>query len=381
VYFAFTDEQRALAETVRDVLADQFDLSAVHQAYDDPDGDGTPPAVWRAASEQGWLAVCVPEKYDGLALGLLDAAAIARAWGAGCGVGPWLPALLGAEAVRLAGDDAQQGAWLPQAASGQVRLVPALQAGGSAWDAAGADVTANGDRLTGSTAPVEYAHVADRLVVAALEGGEVGLWLVDPSSDTVTIGRQDALDRSTRLSTVTLDGSPAERLTHGSAVVVADLLDRAAVLTANDLVGVAREALSRTVAYGRQREQFGRPVGSFQAIKHHLADLHVGVTMAEHTAMYAAHAVDAALPDARLAVSVAKAKASDVGRDTTAAMIQYHGGIGYTWEHEAHLFFKRAKRLEYAYGDAAAHRERIARLVVDRTRASMSTGDEAEWAR
>lgn len=367
MYFAFTDEQRALAETVREVLADRFDLAAVRAQYDDPSDDGVPAALWESATGQGWLAVCVPEKHGGLGLGLLDAAAIARAWGAGCGVGPLLPSLLGAEAVRLAGDDGQQGTWLPRAASGEARLVPVLTADGGTATSSGARVTVSGGRVTGRAEHVEYAHAADRLVVAARDAGEVGLWLVDPDAGSVTVTRHDALDRSTRLSTVTFDGAPAERLVHGSPEVVADLADRATVLTANDLVGVAREALTRTVAYGRQREQFGRPVGSFQAIKHHLADLHVGVTMAEHTAMYAAHALDAGLPDTELAVSVAKAKASDSARDATAAMIQYHGGIGYTWEHEAHLFFKRAKREEYAYGDAITHRERIARLVVDRT--------------
>ena len=143
--------------------------------------------------------------------------------------------------------------------------------------------------------------------------------------------------------------------------------ERATVLAAADLTGIAREALSRTVAYDREREQFGVPVGSFQAIKHALADLHVGVTMAEHATLYAAHAVDDGLggPDeVALAVAVAKAKASDVALAATAAMIQYHGGIGYTWEHEAHFFYKRAKRLAGGLGDADAQRERIAALTI-----------------
>jgi alkylation response protein AidB-like acyl-CoA dehydrogenase len=136
------------------------------------------------------------------------------------------------------------------------------------------------------------------------------------------------------------------------------------VLVAADLVGTAREAVARTVAYDRDRQQFGVPVGSFQAIKHALADLHVAVTLAEHAVLYAAHAVDAGLDGADLAVAVAKAKASDAAFDATAAMIQYHGGIGYTWEHEAHFFYKRAKRLAGQYGDGDAHRARIAELTI-----------------
>jgi alkylation response protein AidB-like acyl-CoA dehydrogenase len=147
--------------------------------------------------------------------------------------------------------------------------------------------------------------------------------------------------------------------------VLPDVLARATVLTAADLAGIAREALTRTVAYDKDRVQFGKAIGSFQVLKHSLADLHIAVTMAEHAVLYAAYAVDTARADRELAVSVAKAKASDAARDVTAAMIQFHGGIGYTWEHDAHFFFKRAKRQEYAYGSAADHRERIAALVLD----------------
>ncbi|MCU1586562.1 MAG: acyl-CoA dehydrogenase protein, partial [Frankiales bacterium] len=130
----------------------------------------------------------------------------------------------------------------------------------------------------------------------------------------------------------------------------------------------ARKALTDTVEYDKTRVQFGKPVGSFQAIKHHLADIHLGVTMAEYAATYAAHAfdlVDMDTPSQQLAASIAKAKAGDVANESTGAMIQYHGGIGYTWEHDSHFYFKRAKRLEYAFGDASQHRERIASLTLD----------------
>lgn len=348
--FALTDEQRDLAASVRDLLADRFPLSAVRAVYDDPDGDGDPPELAKAVAAQGWAAVLVPEAYDGLGLGLLDAAVLARCFGAGVVPGPFPATLAAAEAVRLAGSDGQRATWLPRVASGEARLAPAF--GGSLSVADGT--------VHGELAGVEYAHVADR-VVAADDAG--GLWLLDPRAAGVTLTRRDALDRTTRLVDVRLDGAAGERLP-GDAL--AAVRDRATVLVANDLVGLAREALTRTVDYVRTREQFGRPVGAFQALKHALADLHVAVTMAEHAGWYAAHALDADLPDAALAVSVAKAKSSDAARDVTAAMIQFHGGIGYTWEHDTHFFFKRAKRLEYAYGDAAAHRERVARLVVDR---------------
>jgi acyl-CoA dehydrogenase len=181
----------------------------------------------------------------------------------------------------------------------------------------------------------------------------------------VRLTQCDALDLTTRLFTVDLDGAAGEKLEGSSPEVLQELLDRAAVLVASDLVGIARKAITDTVEYDKTRVQFGKPVGSFQAIKHDLADLHVMVTMAEHAATYAAYAVDTDLPDKALAVSIAKSKAADTARKATSDMIQYHGGIGYTWEHDAHFYFKRAKRLEYAYGDAAQHRERIAALLLD----------------
>ncbi len=367
MFFALTDEQRALQDTVRSFLRNRFGLDQVRAVYDDLEGDADPSALWESVGEQGWLAVCVPEEYDGLGLGLLDATVIARCWGAGAVPGPYLPTLMAAEAIRLGGSADQQAKLLPQVAAGELKLALAVRRAGGAWSADGVGVMATGGTLTGTAAQVDAANVADLLVVAAADGPDVGLYVVDPADPGVTLETQTPLDRTTRLSTVTLESAAGERLEASSAAVLEAVLERATVLTAADLVGVAREALTRTVAYDKERVQFGVPVGSFQAIKHALADLHVAITMAEHGVLYAAHALDEGRPDASVAVSVAKVKASDVARDATAAMIQYHGGIGYTWEHDAHFFFKRAKRGEYAFGDASAHRERIARLVVDRS--------------
>jgi alkylation response protein AidB-like acyl-CoA dehydrogenase len=376
MHFALDDEQRALQDAVRSYLRDRFGPEKVREVYDDPDGDADPAELWKAVSEQGWLAVMVPEEHDGIGLGLLDASVIARALGAGAVPGPWLGTVLAAEAVRLAGSDAQRASWLPRLAAGEARGAVALMKPGSSPSPRNAPATSSGGVLSGQLQLVEYAHVADVLVVAAADG----LFLVDPRQDGVVMTRCTALDRSTRTSTVDLDGVRGERLEASSDEVLQALLDRAAVLVASDLVGIARKALTDTVEYDKTRVQFGRPVGSFQAIKHNLADLHVAVTMAEHAASYAAHALDVGtdvvgVDDAMLAVSIAKAKASDTARQAVSDMIQYHGGIGFTWEHDAHFYFKRAKRLEYAYGDAAQHRERIARLLVDRAGAGGSLGE------
>ncbi|HXV92393.1 MAG TPA: acyl-CoA dehydrogenase family protein [Pseudonocardia sp.] len=339
MYFALTEDQREFASAVRGYLAERFDLDAVRGVVEEPSSDGHPTSLWKAAAEQGWLAVLVPEEHEGLGLGLVEAQVIARELGAGVAPGPWRGTVLAAEAIRLAGSGEQRAEWLPRLAVG---------------DAVGA-VAARGT-APGTLPAVEYGAVAT--VVVARSGAD-GLVLVEPGAT----GPVGSYDGTTRLADV--EAGAGEALPGATADVIAELTARATVLVAADLAGIAREALSRTVAYDRDRRQFGVPVGSFQAIKHALADLHVGVTMAEHAALHAAHALDAGLPDAPLAVSVAKAKASEAALQATAAMIQYHGGIGYTWEHEAHFFYKRAKRLAGLYGDVQAHRARIAELTID----------------
>jgi alkylation response protein AidB-like acyl-CoA dehydrogenase len=332
VLFSLTDEQQALEATVRDYLGDRFGLDRVREVYEDPAGDGHPGELWKAMGEQGWLAVLVPEEHDGLGLGLVDAQVLARAFGARVTPGPWRGTVLAAEALRLAGSPEQQGRWLPRLAAGDAVGAVAL---GSPW--------------------VEYAGVAD-VLVAERDGG-----LVLAERDGFDSEPVEQLDLTTRLARVRVHAAsplPGGAGSHG------ELRDRAALLAAADLAGIARETVDRTAAYDTERIQFGKPVGSFQAIKHHLADLHTAAAMSIHAVLYAAHALDAGLPDAPTAVSVAKAKASDTAVATTGAMIQYFGGIGFTWEHEAHFYFKRAKRLARTYGDAAAHRERLAATLI-----------------
>ena len=359
--FALTDEQRALQDAVQSYLHDRFGQQQVREVYENPDTDGVPASLWKSMGEQGWLAVLVPEEHEGMGMGLLDASVIARCFGAGTVPGPWLGTVLVGEALRLAGSKEQQAELLPRLAAGGVRGAVALLRTGSSPTPAAAPAIATGGTLSGDLGLVEYAGAADTLVVAAQDG----LYLVDPKAAGVTITARHALDRTTRLDSVVLDGAPGTRLEESTPEALQELLDRAAVLAAADLTGIARKALADTVEYDKTRVQFGKPVGSFQAIKHDLADLHVTVTMAEHAATYAAHALDLAAPDKDVAVSVAKSKASDAANAATSAMIQYHGGIGYTWEHDAHFYFKRCKRLEPAYGDSSQHRERIARLLVD----------------
>lgn len=365
MFFALTDEQQAFASTVTEFLAERFDLEAVRGVVEDPDGDGHPLTLWKGLADQGALAVLVPEEHDGLGLGLLDAQVVARALGAGVAPGPWLATVLAAEAVRLAGSAEQQSRWLPALAAGETVGTVALRGEGGAWDGSGITVDANDGRLNGSASPVDYPAVAGLVVVAATDAsGTPGLYLVEAGASGLTVRDQHTYDGTARVGAIEFADTPAEALPGGDAAAVRALLARGAVLNAADLVGIAREALTRTVAYDRDRNQFGVPVGSFQALKHALADLHVAVTMAEHAVLFAAHALDTDDDGAAIAVAVAGSKASDAAWNATGAMIQFFGGIGFTWEHEAHFFYKRAKRLAGQYGDVAVSRERIASLTI-----------------
>src|SRR3954451_10644985 len=186
MFFSLTDEQRALQSTVREFLVDRFPLTSVRELYDTPDDDGDPSELWKAVGEQGLLAVTTHEQYDGLGLGLLDAAVLARCWGEVCAPGPFLPTLVAAEAIRLGGSPEQKQEWLPRVATGEVKLT--LAATGR--------VSAGNDTLSGTAHFVEYAHVADRIVVA--DGGN--LWLVDPGAARVTPPRHRALHPSHRVA-------------------------------------------------------------------------------------------------------------------------------------------------------------------------------------
>jgi acyl-CoA dehydrogenase len=327
VFFSLTDEQRALQATVRDFIADRFPLSAVREVYDDEDGNGDPDELWKAVGAQGWLAVMVPEDYDGLGLGLLDAAVLARCWGEGCVPGSFLPTLVAAEGIRLGGSEAQRKEWLPQVAAGSVKLTPAF----------GGRVTAADGKLSGTVDHVEYAHVADRLVVAA-DGGT--LWLVDPSDPGVTVTVHDGLDRSTRLARVRLDSAVGEPLDKPVLPVVSD---RAAVLYANDLAGIARVALDRTVDYDKTREQFGRPVGSFQAIQHKFADLATQLAQVRLLVRWVARLTDEdpgrMLPQE---ASMVKLAATELAKRCALEGVQIMGGYGYASEYPMERYLRGA---------------------------------------
>jgi alkylation response protein AidB-like acyl-CoA dehydrogenase len=321
-------------------------------------------AIWSAMAEQGWLAIELPEDEGGLGLGMVELAVLCEEIGRRLVAAPFLStiAALGA----LCGDEARADAgtkdWREALGQGDAVGCVAVAPGASGISVEeGADGQA---RLSGQTPPVAYAASADIAVVLA--GG--GVYGVDLRAG----GRPEplsAMDRTRELGVLAFDGTPARFLGGMDAATL--LLDRAATLASAEMLGAADHVLALTVQYAKDRVQFGKPIGSFQAVKHMLADALVDVEGMRSTAYYAAWCAAAAHPERTLSASMAKAWCSDASRRVMAAGLQVHGGIGFTWEHDMHLYLKRAQLDQVSYGDAAAHRDRIATLL----RARLEAGE------
>jgi alkylation response protein AidB-like acyl-CoA dehydrogenase len=293
--------------------------------------------------------------------------------------GPYFAtALLGGAAIREAGSAAQRQQYLRQIAEGTTRATLAAVEPNARWDASGIMMTARqtggGFSLSGTKLFVPDAHLADVLVVAArtrdgstLDDG-VSLFLVPRQTHGITVALMPSIDETRKLCEVRFDNFavPSSALLgelHQSWPALARVYDAAAVALAAEICGGAERILEITVEYAKLREAFGKPIGSYQGVKHKCADMLVEVENAKSLTYYAAWAIDENQPDAPMAVSMAKAYASDASRKVSNAGIQLHGGIGMTWEHDLHLYMKRAKASEVAFGDATWHRERVAALM------------------
>jgi alkylation response protein AidB-like acyl-CoA dehydrogenase len=373
----FSEEQELLRDTARKFLDSECPTQFVRRMMD------TDAAVtdefWQQLAENGWLGIAYSEAEGGSGLGLVDLVVLMEEIGRAVMPGPY-PAtvLLGGAAIALAGSPEQRREWLPRIAGGTIKATLALTEPNARWDAAGITATAReargGFTLTGAKMFVPDAQFADVLVVAArsrdgstMEEG-VSLFLVPKDMAGLAIRRLPSVDETRKLCEVTLDnvavpGSALLGELHQGWAPLQQVIDRAAVAVSAEMCGAAQRVLDMTVDYAKLRVAFGKPIGIYQGVKHKCADMLVEIENAKSLTYYAAWAVDEGEADAPLAVSMAKAAASDAGRKVCAAGIQLHGGIGMTWEHDLQLYLKRAKADEVMFGDATWHRERIARLM------------------
>jgi alkylation response protein AidB-like acyl-CoA dehydrogenase len=346
--FVFTDEQRMIAETARAFFNENATSERTRAAMA---ADGIDHALWQAfCQELGLSGIGIPEAAGGAGLGLVELAIIAEAAGAQTAALPMFGSLaLVAQAIAAGGSEAQRDAWLPALLSGET----------IAAHVAADDLVADGDCLTGSCAFVAHGTAAQLLLVS----GAGGSWLVRADAPGVMVTSQTTMDQTRPFARVTLEGVPADQLADPTAGEQAAMAAGLLTLAAEGL-GLAQAALDRTVAYARDRVQFGRAIGSFQAYKHRLADMMVEIEQARSAVYWAACAVDEGSDEAALALHAAKSFCADTAFRCAGDMIQLHGGIGFTWEHDAHLFFKRARALQTRMGKGDRHRERIAAMLL-----------------
>ena len=332
--FDLTDDQRSIQRTARDFLAARYKPEEIRRlAYETE--RGFTDEGWADICELGWPALLVDEEYGGLGLGVVELAVVQEELGAALAPSPFLSTVAAAALIADAGSDEQRARWLPGLAAGEARGTVASLRDGEGW------------------AAVPDADGADVVVVRDGDG-----WAL---AEGVTAAPVQALDPTRRLWSVTADG--ARDPLPGDGARAADVI---AVALGAESVGVALRTMEMAVAYAKEREQFGRPIGAYQAVSHACAQMLLEVEGARSVVLYAAWALDheeIASPPAPLAASMAKAYASDAGWRVPAASLQVHGGIGFTWEHDLHLWLKRGKANAYLWGDAREHRARVADLI------------------
>jgi alkylation response protein AidB-like acyl-CoA dehydrogenase len=375
--FGLNPDQETLQKYAREFLENECQPSFVRQMleHDTARDDG----FYRHMSELGWMGIAIPEAYGGQGMTYVDLAVLVEEMGRALVPGPFFATVcLAAPVIADLGSDEQKQALLPSIASGEKNATLAFTEASGRVAAAGVQLKATKDgdgyTLSGTKSFVPDAHVADTILVAArtTEGDDpeegITVFAVEAGASGLAVEQLKTMDMTRRWCEVRLDGVKV-----GADAVVGPTdkawgplnrsLQKATAMLCAECVGGAHRVLDMSVDYAKERMQFGRPIGSFQAVKHRCADMLVDVEMARSAMYYAAWAASEEDPELPLASSVAKAYCGDAYMRVASSGIQVHGGIGFTWEHDMHLYFKRAKANEMLLGDPAYHRELVARLL------------------
>jgi alkylation response protein AidB-like acyl-CoA dehydrogenase len=371
VNFAFSDEQEQFRAALRRFLAERVPSTTLRRAMELPEGLGR--EFWKqACAELGLGGIAIPERHGGQGFGCLEVGIIQEELGRSLAPTPFFAsAALAANAILLAGDETEQARLLPGIASGETWATLALLEDAGRWDAEGIGLVAARDgadfRLEGTKRFVVDGAEADLLVVAArLPGtrGEqgIGLFTVRAGDPGVAAAPLDTLDPLRRMAHLELSGARAQRLgpEGGCGPALEKSLLRAAVALAAEMSGAAARCLDMATEYARVRVQFGRPIGSFQAIQHKLAEVLLELELARSASWWASWVADRDGAELAEAAHLAKAGCADALVRAAAENVQVHGGMGFTWEHDAQLFYKRARSADLLLGDASWHRGRLA---------------------
>lgn len=357
--FDFSEEQKLLQKTARDYLESHCGLDVMRAVLEG--GASHSDALWKGVAEMGWLGAAVPEEHGGAGFGRLELALLAQELGRALAPIPFGPSVYCVtEALLEWGSDAQRKRYLPRLTSGELVGTFALAERAGRTSPLHLETALRDGKLGGTKFPVPDGQVAGlALVVARGEAGPV-LALVDLDADGVQRTPVESLDPSRPQSRIEFRDAPAELLGDGGDMTrVWRLLDRAAVLTAFEQIGGTERALEMTRAFTQQRYAFGRPVASFQALKHRMADVYAALQIATSNAWYGAWALSAGSPELATAACGARVSACEAYDLAAKEMIQMYGGVGYTWEYDCHLFYRRAKLLSLSLGTPSEWRDRL----------------------
>ena len=370
--FDLSQPQQLLQKSARDFFKRECppekvrEIMATDTAFDEK--------LWQGVADQGWTGLIIPEEFGGLGLGVVELAVVAEEMGRAVLPGPFTSTVWASAVIARAGSEGQKAQYLEKISSGELKATVAMLEGSASWNTDDVMLPAEKDggnyRLNGTKEMVTDAAVADLILVTARSGADLILLPINAKTDGITITATPGIDATRKLyriefKDVIVPQSDAlesgyrakEALEQGSRV--------ANVAICAEMVGGMGWVVETSVAYVRERQQFGKPVGMYQAVQHKCADMLLYTESSRSAVYYAAWALNVDDPSAKLAVSIAKAYTSDGARETGNRGIQVHGGIGFTWEHNLHLYYKRFKSSETMFGDATYHREEIAKQVID----------------
>ena len=356
--FGLNESQIFLRDSAREFFAGECAPTAVRRAMETETAHDA--AIWSQIVTQGYTGVIFDEDHGGIGLGIIELVLVMEEAGRALLPGPLFStvALAGA-VIDECGSPEQRHQLLTPICRGEICATLALLESGGSWDPAAVKMTATNGRLSGEKLFVPDAAVATVILVVARDG----VYVVEAKSPGVTLQPMSGMDLTRKLYAVTLQDVTAEKLPNPDGLTRG--LHIAATALAAELVGGMQRTLDLTVDYAKTRKQFGKPIGQFQSVQHQCADMYLETESARSAVYYAAWALQERAPDAAIAAAIAKIYASDASRTVGNRGIQVHGGMGFTWENDLHLYYRRAKASETMLGDATFHREQLARLVID----------------
>lgn len=356
--FGLNESQEILKESARKFFAGECPIAEVRRLMETETAFDL--KLWAKLAEQGYTGIIFPEEYGGVGLGIVELILLMEEAGRALLPGPFFSTVaLAGGILNAVATGEQKRKYLAPICRGEARATVALLEATANWDRADIQLIAVNGKLRGEKLFVTDAAVADWIIVLARNG----VFLVDAKTSGVRIAPMIGMDLTRKIYSVQFDDTPGEKLgeTHGALRA----LDVATAALCAEMVGGMQRTLDLTVEYAKTRKQFGKPIGMFQAVQHQCADMYLETESARSAVYYSAWALQHHAPDSAAAVSTAKIYASDASRTVGNRGIQVHGGMGFTWENDIHLYYRRAKASETALGDATFHRERLARLVID----------------